>query len=110
MRKHIAKLSILLAIIIALLAFAIGCSQEPPKDDVKQGEDAGKTEDEKKDDEQEDVDPSDDESEGGELTQGTGQELIIYTNSGSDGRGDWLKERAEQDGFKIEYVEAGAGE
>ena len=27
------------------------------------------------------------------------QTLIVYTNSGSDGRGDWLKERAAQDGF-----------
>jgi iron(III) transport system substrate-binding protein len=38
------------------------------------------------------------------------QTLIIYTNSGSDGRGDWLKERAAQDGFKIEYVQLGAGD
>ncbi|NMA94701.1 MAG: extracellular solute-binding protein [Clostridiales bacterium] len=110
MRKHIAKLSILLAIIIALSAFAIGCSQEPSKDDAKQGEDANKVEDDKKDDEKDDAKTSDDESEAGDLIQGTGEELIIYTNSGSDGRGDWLKERAEQDGFKIEYVEAGAGE
>jgi iron(III) transport system substrate-binding protein len=38
------------------------------------------------------------------------QTLIIYTNSGSDGRGDWLKERAAQDGFKIEYVQLGGGD
>ena len=36
--------------------------------------------------------------------------MIVYTNSGSDGRGDWLKERAAQDGFKIEYVQLGAGD
>ena len=35
---------------------------------------------------------------------------IVYTNSGSDGRGDWLKERAAQDGFSIEYVQLGAGD
>ena len=39
-----------------------------------------------------------------------GQTLIVYTNSGSDGRGDWLKERAAQDGFSIEYVQLGAGD
>jgi iron(III) transport system substrate-binding protein len=38
------------------------------------------------------------------------QTLIVYTNSGSDGRGDWLKERAAQDGFTIEYVQLGAGD
>ena len=38
------------------------------------------------------------------------QTLIVYTNSGSDGRGDWLKERAAQDGFQIEYVQLGAGD
>ena len=39
-----------------------------------------------------------------------GQTLIVYTNSGSDGRGDWLKQRAAQDGFTIEYVQLGAGD
>jgi iron(III) transport system substrate-binding protein len=41
---------------------------------------------------------------------GGNQTLIVYTNSGSDGRGDWLKERAAQDGFKIEYVQLGGGD
>jgi iron(III) transport system substrate-binding protein len=41
---------------------------------------------------------------------GGGETLIIYTNSGSDGRGDWLKERAAQDGFTLEYVQLGAGD
>ncbi|MGB8453529.1 MAG: extracellular solute-binding protein [Anaerocolumna sp.] len=42
--------------------------------------------------------------------KGTGEQLVIYSNSVSDGRGDWLKERALQDGFKIEYVDAGGGD
>lgn len=42
--------------------------------------------------------------------QGTGVNLTIYSNSVSDGRGDWLKERAAKDGFKIEYVDAGAAD
>lgn len=42
--------------------------------------------------------------------KGTGETLIIYSNSVSDGRGDWLKERAAKDGFKIEYVDGGGGE
>jgi len=41
---------------------------------------------------------------------GGNQTLIVYTNSGSDGRGDWLKQRAAQDGFQIEYVQLGAGD
>ncbi len=41
---------------------------------------------------------------------GGDQTLIVYTNSGSDGRGDWLKQRAAQDGYKIEYVQLGAGD
>lgn len=36
--------------------------------------------------------------------------LIVYTNSGSDGRGDWLKERAAKDGYQIEYLQLGAGD
>ncbi len=48
--------------------------------------------------------------EAAEPVQGTGTTLTIYTNSGSDGRGDWLVERAAQDGFDIQYVEAGAAE
>lgn len=45
-----------------------------------------------------------------EAPAGGGETLIIYTNSGSDGRGDWLKERAAQDGFTIEYVQLGGGD
>lgn len=36
--------------------------------------------------------------------------LIVYTNSGSDGRGDWLVERAAEAGFQIEYVHLGGGD
>lgn len=42
--------------------------------------------------------------------KGTGVTLTIYSNSVSDGRGDWLVERAAQDGFDIQYVDAGAAE
>ena len=41
---------------------------------------------------------------------GTGVMLTIYTNSGSDGRGEWLQERAAQDGFQIQFIDAGAGD
>lgn len=36
--------------------------------------------------------------------------LVIYTNSASDGRGDWLKEKAKEKGFDIEIVEGGGGD
>ncbi|MBQ8086883.1 MAG: extracellular solute-binding protein [Clostridia bacterium] len=42
-------------------------------------------------------------------TKGTGIELTVYTNSGSSGRDEWLKERAAQDGFTLAVLEDGAG-
>lgn len=36
--------------------------------------------------------------------------LVIYSNSLSDGRGDWLKEKAAAQGFKLELVDAGGGD
>ncbi len=42
--------------------------------------------------------------------KGTGVTLTVYTNSGSDGRGDWLVERAAQDGFSIQYLEVSGGD
>ncbi|MCL2093624.1 MAG: extracellular solute-binding protein [Treponema sp.] len=39
---------------------------------------------------------------------GTGVALVVYTNSGSDGRAEWLEDRAAQAGFRIQVLEAGA--
>ncbi|GAA1114569.1 extracellular solute-binding protein [Arthrobacter flavus] len=36
--------------------------------------------------------------------------LIVYSNSVSDGRGEWLADRAETEGFNIELVDLGAGD
>lgn len=47
---------------------------------------------------------------GTDEAKGTGVMLTIYTNSGSDGRGEWLQERAAQDGFQIQFIDAGAGD
>lgn len=33
------------------------------------------------------------------------QELVIYTNSASNGRGEWLTERAAKEGYKIKVVD-----
>lgn len=44
------------------------------------------------------------------VLQGTGETLTIYSNSVSDGRGDWLVKRAAEDGFKLQYIDAGAAE
>lgn len=46
----------------------------------------------------------------GTTVQGTGVTLTVYSNSVSDGRGDWLVERAAQDGFSLQYIDAGAGD
>lgn len=44
------------------------------------------------------------------LPKGTGVALTIYSNSTSDGRGEWLVERAKQDGYKVQFVDAGAAD
>ncbi|WP_428909778.1 extracellular solute-binding protein [Niallia sp. Krafla_26] len=38
------------------------------------------------------------------------EKLVVYTNSNSDGRGEWLVEEAEKAGFNIEIVGAGGGD
>lgn len=38
------------------------------------------------------------------------QSLVVYTNSGSNGRGDWLIEEAKKAGFDISVVEGGGGD
>ncbi|WNQ10982.1 extracellular solute-binding protein [Paenibacillus aurantius] len=38
---------------------------------------------------------------------GKNEKLIVYTNSNSDGRGDWLVQKAKEAGFEIEIVGAG---
>lgn len=45
-----------------------------------------------------------------ETNSSKSDKLIIYSNSVSDGRGEWLKEKAAEAGFNIEYVDAGGGE
>lgn len=48
---------------------------------------------------------------GGESkTDDNGGKLIVYTNSGSDGRDAWLEERASEDGYDIEVVQIAAGD
>lgn len=38
------------------------------------------------------------------------EKLIVYTNANSDGRGDWLVEKAKEAGFEIEIVGAGGAD
>lgn len=40
----------------------------------------------------------------GDETVDKSQELIIYTNSGSNGRAEWLQEKAEKEGYNIQVV------
>lgn len=42
--------------------------------------------------------------------KGTGVTLNIYTNSETDGRTEWLIERASQDGFNVQVVGGGAAD
>jgi len=43
-------------------------------------------------------------------TAGAGEPLVIYTNSNSEGRGEWLQQQAEEAGFDIEIVGAAGGD
>ncbi len=36
--------------------------------------------------------------------------LVVYTNSGSDGRGEWLTEKAKEKGFDIQVVQIAGGD
>ena len=41
---------------------------------------------------------------------GSGDTLVVYTNSNGEGRGDWLTAKAAEAGFKIELVGAGGAD
>ena len=41
---------------------------------------------------------------------GSNDPLVIYSNSVSDGRGEWLSEKAAEAGFTVEFVNLGGGE
>ncbi len=41
---------------------------------------------------------------------GSDEPLIIYSNSTSDGRGEWLVEQAADAGFEVEFVNLGGGD
>ncbi|WP_309930242.1 extracellular solute-binding protein [Arthrobacter sp. 1088] len=43
-------------------------------------------------------------------TASTSESLIIYSNSVSEGRGDWLKKEGEAAGFKLDFVDLGGGD
>lgn len=43
-------------------------------------------------------------------TGGSGETLVVYTNSNGEGRGDWLTAKAAEAGFKIEIVGAGGAD
>ncbi len=43
-------------------------------------------------------------------TGGGGETLVVYSNSVSDGRGDWLTKEAEAAGFKLQLVDLGGGD
>ncbi|GGH95314.1 extracellular solute-binding protein [Arthrobacter liuii] len=46
----------------------------------------------------------------GATAGGSGDTLVVYTNSNGEGRGDWLAAKAAEAGFKIEIVGAGGAD
>ena len=53
-------------------------------------------------------------AEGGEMAAAGGtdksEKLVIYTNSGSNGRDAWLKDYAKQAGYNVEVVQIQGGD
>ncbi|MER8072109.1 extracellular solute-binding protein [Streptomyces sp. NPDC094034] len=49
-------------------------------------------------------------SSGGSGGSGGSQSLVVYSNSVSDGRGDWLKAEAKKAGFDVQLVDLGGGD
>lgn len=47
---------------------------------------------------------------GGSQNTGSGGSLVIYTNSGSDGRDAWLEDYAKENGFDVEVVQIQGGD
>lgn len=45
-----------------------------------------------------------------EKKTGNGNKLIVYSNSIADGRAEWLKNKAKEKGFDLEFVEGGGSE
>lgn len=47
----------------------------------------------------------------GSDSNGAGDDtLVVYSNSLSDGRSDWLSDKAEENGFDVEFVDLGGGD
>lgn len=42
-------------------------------------------------------------------SSGSSDKVIVYSNAVSDGRGDWLLEKATEAGFDVEFVDIGGG-
>lgn len=49
-------------------------------------------------------------SPGAGETGGGGETLVVYSNSVSDGRGEWLTEQAAAEGFALQFVDLGGGD
>lgn len=46
----------------------------------------------------------------GSIADGKSKPIVVYSNSVSDGRGDWLKSKASEAGFELELVDLGGGD
>lgn len=47
---------------------------------------------------------------GAKAQEGNDDSLIVYSNSVSDGRGEWLEAKASEAGFKLDLVDLGGGD
>lgn len=86
MKKVKVKFLLLTLVSIILMTFAAGCSTTTGNQGGNKNKQAQGTEENKD------------------------KSLVIYTNSGSDGRAEWLTQKAAEKGFKLNVVTLGAGD
>lgn len=102
MRKNIKFAALLLTAAMALSLAGCG-TKEPAKDTEAQKEEAAQKAEDSRDGET-------NEKESGALEADRSQKLIIYTNSGSNGRDVWLKDEAAKAGYNVEVVQIQGGD
>lgn len=103
------KLSVgIAAAMAAVLLAGCGGGSDTGASAKKEADTSAKTQEQQKED-TENEENADTAPEAGKAAD-KGQTLLIYTNSGGDGRQEWLIEQAEAAGFNIEVLNAGGGD
>ena len=100
--KKFAALGLSAAMVLSLAACGSGTKNTTTDTTAAKTEEAAKTE------AAGDTEAGDKAAAGGDVDKS--QKLIIYTNSGSNGRDAWLKEKAGTAGYNVEVVQIQGGD